>query len=77
MTTSRAERVAARIADGDLPREPYARIIGDYGAARACDGCDERTTRDDFVLIVEYRRHRPLAFHQECFLAWLTATRPA
>jgi hypothetical protein len=77
MATSRADRVAVRIADGDLPREPYARIIGDYGAARACDGCEERATRADFVLIVEYRVHRPLAFHHECFLAWLKATEPA
>ena len=77
MATSRAKRVAARIADGDLPRENYARIIGDYGAARACDGCEERATRADFMLIVEYREHRPLAFHQGCFLAWLKATGPA
>ena len=76
MATSRADRVATKLQAGRLPRETYTRLVGDFGIARVCDGCDEPAEGGDFSVLVEYRHHSPLQFHRECFLAWLAGIEP-
>ncbi len=72
----RTETVEARVRAGRLPCQQYRRTVGAYGSGQRCDGCDDVTTRQDFVVMVDFREHMSLLFHRECFLAWEEAVKP-
>src|SRR5262245_57540216 len=70
LTNTRRFLIRSKLADGQLPVEPVARLWGGPGRGESCDGCEAKIQPPCLIMEAVTTVGRALLLHVECFYIW-------
>jgi hypothetical protein len=73
---ARAEKTRDKMKRGGLPAPFPAKPWRGRGVGEPCSGCGDVIERDEIEIDVDVRGALTLAFHEECYRAWVSFPSP-